>query len=535
MISLILLCGASLGTSTPLIPPTPSAPPRPSPVVWRQPGDAHAPDSADAASSAPARVSQEDARLAEARAKLLAKKETVVRAGAKICAQVNNVDAVVLLLSVLEETAGRGSGYLSPPHYRDVAWESLIAITEPYARERVRLELDDKRAAPRLRQWCAEALGIWGAPEYGASLAKALQAKDLDLKRAAARSLGNVHSAAGLKAVKKKIKDKDPMLRANALESVARQDPEGGREALFKALAKDKDAGVRCALLAAACELYPEEAEALCDRAREHDDWRPRMQAVDSLGLIRTKTAVDQLIEALSDGRPVVAERAITALQELTGQKHRRPDAWRAWWRDNRETFVFPEGRQLPSEPGGDTVASYNGIRLVSDHVAFLIDKSAAMGESLSSRGGISKERAAYDELAQVFEKLSGRLVFNLFTYELSVRPFSEKGPVKLGKRTAKQALEFLNKAPLQGRKDIWQVLEMVMADADIDTVYLLSSGEPDVGLYVHWNRITMHLKELNRFRKVVIHTIAYSDSKWFRDQLEKIAEATGGEFTWFD
>ena len=101
--------------------------------------------------------------------------------------------------------------------------------------------------------------------------------------------------------------------------------------------------------------------------------------------------------------------------------------------------------------------------------------------------------------------------------------------------RTAKQALEFLNKAPLQGRKDIWQVLEMVMADADIATVYLLSSGEPDVGLYVHWNRITMHLKDLNRFRKVVIHTIAYSDSKWFRDQLEKIAEATGGEFTWFD
>ncbi|MDP6370552.1 MAG: hypothetical protein QF615_13160, partial [Planctomycetota bacterium] len=96
-------------------------------------------------------------------------------------------------------------------------------------------------------------------------------------------------------------------------------------------------------------------------------------------------------------------------------------------------------------------------------------------------------------------------------------------------------ALEFLDKAPLQGRKDIWQVLEMVMADEDIGTVYLLSSGEPDVGLYVHWNRITMHLKDHNRFHKLVIHTIAYSDNKWYRDQLEKIAEATGGEFTWFD
>jgi hypothetical protein len=44
-----------------------------------------------------------------------------------------------------------------------------------------------------------------------------------------------------------------------------------------------------------------------------------------------------------------------------------------------------------------------------------------------------------------------------------------------------------------------------------------------------------MHLKDHNRFHKLVIHTIAYSDNKWYRDQLEKIAEATGGEFTWFD
>lgn len=494
------------------------------------------PSSATVVANAPVdNTSQEDPRLAEARTLLFDKEEKAARRGGQICVQVNNVDAVVLLLSVLEETAGRGQGFLSPPHYRDVAWEALIAITDPYARERVRLELDDKRAAPRLRQWCAEALGIWGAPEYGGSLAKALKDKDLDLRRAAARSLGNIKSEAGLKAVGKKTKDKDPILRANALESVARQNPEGGRAAIIKALAKDKDAGVRCALLAAACELYPDSAEELCAEAREHDDWRPRMQAVDSLGSIRTKTSVDQLIEALADGRPAVAERAITTLQDLTGQKHRRPDAWRAWWRDNRATFVFPEGRPATAASGGDTVATYNGIRLVSDHVAFLIDKSAAMGETLASRGGITKEEAAQAELAQVFEKLSGRLVFNLFTYELAVRAFSDKGPVKLAKRTAKQALEFLDKAPLQGRKDIWQVLEMVMADEDIGTVYLLSSGEPDVGLYVHWNRITMHLKDHNRFHKLVIHTIAYSDNKWYRDQLEKIAEATGGEFTWFD
>ena len=75
------------------------------------------------------------------------------------------------------------------------------------------------------------------------------------------------------------------------------------------------------------------------------------------------------------------------------------------------------------------------------------------------------------------------------------------------------------------------EILEMVVGDPRIDTVYLLSSGEPEVGLYVHWNRVTEHLRKLNRFHKVKVHTVVWSDRKWYRDQLQKIAECTGGRF----
>jgi len=81
--------------------------------------------------------------------------------------------------------------------------------------------------------------------------------------------------------------------------------------------------------------------------------------------------------------------------------------------------------------------------------------------------------------------------------------------------------------------KDIWLALDTVVADPTLDTVYLLSSGEPDIGLYVHYNRVTRHLADLNRFYKVTVHTVAYTDSEWFRDQLQKIAEVTGGHFEW--
>jgi hypothetical protein len=51
----------------------------------------------------------------------------------------------------------------------------------------------------------------------------------------------------------------------------------------------------------------------------------------------------------------------------------------------------------------------------------------------------------------------------------------------------------------------------------------------------VHWNRVTQHLKERNRFRKLRVHAIAYSDNAGYRAQLERIADATGGEFRWFE
>jgi hypothetical protein len=105
---------------------------------------------------------------------------------------------------------------------------------------------------------------------------------------------------------------------------------------------------------------------------------------------------------------------------------------------------------------------------------------------------------------------------------------------VKCDPKQQKKALAFVGKQKTKGAKDIWKLLEIVVSDPDIDTAYLLSSGEPDVGLYVHWNRVTRHLIDLNRFHKVVVHCVVYSERKWFRDQLEKIAECTHGNFKWF-
>ena len=469
--------------------------------------------------------------LERARVKFSESPEASCNEAAAICVRLNNVASVELMLEVLRSMDDRG-GFLPQGHYRDIAWGALGQITDPYARKRVETEILAHKSNAWTRQWCAELLGIYGDRDLAGTLLKALGDKDIGVRRAAALSLGKCKYTAATKALLAEASDRDEILRTNALDALMRIDPAANRALLLRSL-KDKDGGVRCALLAVVAQTLPQDAEAVSAVALDDTDWRPRAQAVDNLGAIRTKTAVDGLIRALADGRPTVGARAQQRLLLLTGQKHRSRPTWEAWWRDNRETFSFPEGPVEVKAGPGATVA-YHGIDLSSDHAAFLIDVSDEMAEPLKSESK-SKREAALAELGKVLEKLEGRLTFNVFCYAEKTEVFEEEGAVELSPRSRKKAVEFVDKATRGLQKDIWRALSLMLEDPNLDTAFLLSSGEPDMGTYVHWNRVTWHLADLNRFRKVTIHTVAYTDSNWYREQLEKIAEVTGGESRSFE
>jgi hypothetical protein len=484
-----------------------------------------------------------DEELERARKLLADTKEESCWDGTDLCVAENSVPAVELLLDVLRQEADRG---LPIAHYRDVVWGGLVRVTGREARERVRTELEKNKKDPLVRQWCAECLGEFGDPESAMRLVPALDDRDLGVRRASARALGKLRFSSPTERVTQALKnlaatvldkktgDKDPILRANAIESVARLYPEDFRATLMKGLA-DKDAGVRCALLGAAAELYPEQGEELAAAALADPDWRPRLQAVDVLGEVKATSALRRLIDALGDARPVVVARAARHLQELTGEKHTKKEAWEFWWKEKGDGFDFSRGRRKEARTADETVAgSFNGILFESDHVAFLIDVSQRMAQPLVSQQ-CSRAEAAVKELEATLTRLQGQLNFSLYTYANGVTPFSKKGPVELTPKVQEKALEFVRDEPLLGSKDIWGALEVVLEDPDVDTVFLLSSGEPDIGLYVHWNRVTWHLRELNRFHKLVVHAIAYDKEEGYRDQLRKIAEATGGEFKGFE
>jgi hypothetical protein len=478
--------------------------------------------------------------LERARKLLQATAEESCRNGTEICVAENSLAAVELLLDVLRLETERG-GYLATAHYRDVVWDGLRRIEDAAGRERVALELENKRSV-WMRQWCAELLGEYAEPLFAAALLDVLDDKELSVQRSAARALGKLRFEGADAELVRRIgaklnglaRHKDPFLRANALESRVRLEPASFQESFGQVL-QDKDAGVRCALLGAAGAIDAQASEAFALAALGDADWRPRMRAVDVLATVRRPTALRGLIDALGDARPAVAQRARHHLQELTGEPLTQREAWEGWWRDKGPGFDFTKKREKGKRsPDESRTASFIGIVFESDHAAFLIDTSAEMAKTLASKG-TSKEQAAQEELAETLARMQERMQFSLFTYAHEITPFAKKMPVDLNEKNREKALEFVRAQGLAGQKDIWQALETVLDDPSIDTVFLLSSGEPEIGRYVHWNRVTWHLTELNRFRAVVVHAIAYSDSQWYREQLQKIAEVTGGEFRYYE
>lgn len=474
-------------------------------------------------SASPVRAMQDrDAERLEQATKLVRERaEAQLREGALLCARIDSAASMELLLDVLNA---------DNPHRRDVVWEALPLFEDPYARERVATELAQNRRNELTRQWCAQLLGLYGDETHVRVLEKALRDREPGVRAAAAQALGRIGHVGSPGALAKLHKDKDAATRAYAREAAARLDPEQHAPLLHAGLA-DKDAGVRCFLLGCVPGILPEEAEALSIRGLSDVDWRVRLQAAENLASIRTRTSVDALIEASEDPRPVVALTVGRSLAELTNKGWTRPEQWRDWWAQEREGFDLehpPEKKQVQGE-GVSSAVRYNDLPIDTDHAAFLIDVSNGMRAQLESREG-SKAEEAYGELERVLGLLAGRLVFNVYAYDTLAIPFAKKS-VELDARAVKKALAFVEDANARGPKDIWNALQTALADTELDTIYLLASGEPEIGLYVHHNRIAQHLREQQRFHKVVVHGVAFTDSDWYSDQIEEICRATGGEF----
>lgn len=344
----------------------------------------------------------------------------------------------------------------------------------------------------------------------------------------------------------------DPAARAALEQQLAHEAPEV-RIAVCDALARQADAKAAIALTSAVEDPF----------------WQVRVAAIDALRQLGGRDAVDGLIIGMAKAEGRVIHDLAEALQALTGQNfHDNKVLWKKWWKENRTAYAGPPAKapapDAPAAPDagggaappggaaqpGDRVSFY-GIETRSKRIVYILDVSGSMQWRLaaySSGGGRPPEKAptgerkfdhAVKELKRSITSLPKDATFNIVCYSDVVRVW-QKTLVDASPDQKAKAFDWVDSALVDGATNIFDAVERAFGLAGrgtrdkryglaADTFYLLTDGRPNRGRVIEPDAMITEIGRLNKFKRVVIHTIGLGrDADW--EFLEKLAEQSGGQ-----
>jgi hypothetical protein len=209
---------------------------------------------------------------------------------------------------------------------------------------------------------------------------------------------------------------------------------------------------------------------------------------------------------------------------------------------------------------------AYHGIETPSKRILFIIDISGSMEElviersSFEGRGykNYTKMEIAKGELSRTIEGLGPNVRFNILAFAADVAPW-KKGLAQANVVNRSNALKWIEKLqPIggsgaqalasalgggdleKGRTNTYGALIAALDYAgrgmqdryyqsEIDTIFFLSDGRPTAGEYVETRDIVERITDINKLKKLVMHTIAIGQFQ--KDFMRDLAERNGGLF----
>ena len=389
----------------------------------------------------------------------------------------------------------------------------------------------------------------------------------------ALRATANVRDPKLTKKIRKGLRDKqEPVIVATIDALVVRRDRES-LEDLEKLFEKTKLSGVRAAALKGLSALYDGENAwverlkgmvggedvdqgnaALAELARlrrRFDDlfleclvapnWSTRLIALHALESFRDPRFVGPIVRQMGEERGRMSIEFGEALFRLTGQPFgARAGAWKAWYGSQRpeDIEVVPEDEldELVAESAErelrqiSSAASFFGVSIQSQRVLFILDVSGSMNEPMRAKyvGELGRPRidVAKEELLEAVRALEPGALFNVVAFNGSVSSWLEDGVVGTDDYSREDAQVYIERLGAAGGTNLYGSLEFAFDDPDVDTIYLLSDGEPSVGDIIDPQLIREAIAERNENRGVVIHTVAIGADL---EVLEWLADDSGG------
>jgi Mg-chelatase subunit ChlD len=365
----------------------------------------------------------------------------------------------------------------------------------------------------------------------------------------AVRTMGRRGNPTFVPRLEKLLAEKqEPELLVAVLEALTRI--RAGDEAWRKTLAgyaTHADEGLRNSVLEALGKTRDATYVPTLVSGLAHPAWSTRLVAARALEEQHTLEGLGALCTriALEQGRMRVELGEI--LTRMTGQPFRSDGKqWAGWWKDVGAGYRFPSSAELAqllraqedraerlvsrSFRGVDVDSRFFGLRIASQRVAFVVDVSGSMEDPLpGSRAnkGPTRMEAAKRELVACFDALEAGTHFNIVTFSQGATSW-KKEAVEATEQSFADAQEYVAELGALGGTNLYGGLELAFEDPEVDTIILLSDGEPSVGELTDPLAIREAVQGWLAQRKVVIHTVSIGERF---PLLEWLATDSGGAY----
>ncbi len=203
---------------------------------------------------------------------------------------------------------------------------------------------------------------------------------------------------------------------------------------------------------------------------------------------------------------------------------------------------VYKRIKKIGDESGFRTVGvpMFFTLPVYGRSIVFVIDMSGSMTKRVGD-SEVTRFELARKELEKVLNGLGPNIKFNIVlinseTDKLKIRQFSNN-LVSANKEQINKALNYLDSAweKLQkvkrGRSDIYDALDIAMNVSGVDTVIVLTDGNPTWGRYTLRDNILREISLQNRCKFVSINTVAAGAGREGRDFLRKLSLENFGVF----
>jgi hypothetical protein len=134
-------------------------------------------------------------------------------------------------------------------------------------------------------------------------------------------------------------------------------------------------------------------------------------------------------------------------------------------------------------------------------------------------------------ELIKCIDGLEEGALFNILIFSGDVSAWLDDGVASSSGEAREAAKEWVNRLGAFGATNLYDAVELAFEDPDVDTIFLLSDGEPTAGAVVDPYLIRDEVKRMNEHRGIVIHSIAVGESL---QVLRWLAEDSGGNYVQF-